>query len=176
MTRAEIKAILILITLQWHDQLSVSCLSIWTAVGLNINHWLQQPRATRPGSDHNLIDCYIICIYTTRPHGQHLQQITCVGHQLFWWTAIWCMSISFNITDRPQESHGAVLDPQTLSCSVNPLSRSRTSIAEVPAWTMSPQNRHVIRRTGQIEAWCCTCHRQMNRWYTTLLRNVEVTT
>jgi hypothetical protein len=65
MTRAEIKAIWILITLHWHDPLSVSCLAIWTTVSLNINHWLQQPRATRPGSDHNLIDCYIMHLHNT---------------------------------------------------------------------------------------------------------------
>lgn len=65
--------------------------------------------------------------------------------------------MSFNITERPQESHGAVLDPHKLSCSDNPLILSRASTAEVPAGTMSPQNLHVTSLKGQFKDWCCTC-------------------
>lgn len=68
--------------------------------------------------------------------------------------------MSFNMTERPHESHGAVLDPQMLSCSDSPRNLSRTSIAEFPAGTISPQNRHVMRRRGQFEAWCCTCQNE----------------
>lgn len=81
--------------------------------------------------------------------------------QFFWWTATWCMSISFNITERPHESQGAVLDPQTLSCCVSPLKRSLTSAAEVPAWTMSPQNRHVTSLKGHSTDWCWTCYQKL---------------
>ena len=79
-----------------------------------------------------------------------------VGDQLFWCTAIRWMSISFSMTDRPQESHGAVLDPQILSCSDMFRSRSRTSAGSPPAWTVSPQKRHTINRKGQVEDWCWT--------------------
>lgn len=87
------------------------------------------------------------------------------------------MSISFNITARPQESHGAVLDPQMLSCSESPLILSRMSIAELPAWTMSPQNWHVINRSGQIDVWCRTCqkhigHLSVNYSGRSLLRSI----
>lgn len=61
--------------------------------------------------------------------------------------------------ERPHESHGAVLDPQILSCSESPLRRSRASAGVFPACTMSPQKRHVIKRRGQIADWCWTCHK-----------------
>jgi len=67
--------------------------------------------------------------------------------------------MSLSITDRPHESHGAVLEPQVLSCSDIPLILSLVSAAELPASTISPQNLHAIRRRGQSFPWCWTCNR-----------------
>jgi hypothetical protein len=94
-----------------------------------------------------------------------------IRNQLFWWTAIAWMSISFSMTDLPQESHGAVLDPQILSCSHIFRSRSRTSSGCPPAWTVSPQNRHTIKRKGQVEDWCWTYHRRTNQVRIVWLKN-----
>jgi hypothetical protein len=90
-------------------------------------------------------------------------------NQLFWCTAITWMSISFSMTDRPQESQGTVLDPHILSCSHIFRRRSRTSTGSPPAWTVSPQNRHTIKRKGQVEDWCWTWNKTTIRLVTEML-------
>lgn len=81
------------------------------------------------------------------------------------------MSISFSMIARPHESHGAVLDPQILSCSTSPLRRSRASAGVLPACTISPQNRHIIKRSGQVDDWCSIWKKEP---ISTLLSNMHL--